>query len=119
MSDERREHQRANLRRDDIPGTFYMIANGQRHPFVQANDVSVSGMGVELDTELSEKLEVSVGYLSDDFSVELTATVVWCRPAPEGGQFHVGLQFSDARVNDNVLFFMTVREYVDDFGDDT
>lgn len=117
MSKERRQHERANLNRGDIPGAFYLEAEGQTHQFVQVNDVSISGMGISVPIALKPDTKVGLRYISDDFRIELESVVAWCEKPERGDLYRIGIRFLPSNMNENVLFFMTLREYVDDFGE--
>ncbi len=117
MHEERRAHERKRLRREAVPGRFYLIAQGQRVALEAAQDVSVSGMGLSLPAALPVGEALRVGYQDEGFAIELAATVAWCEPQDDGS-YRLGIRFSPdpAQANDNALFFMTLREYLDDFG---
>ncbi len=114
MSVERREHERKNLRTEDVPGQFTIDTDNEVLVFSEVNDVSVSGMGVRLSQALEEGQAVVTKYLSTDFQIALPATVAWCHERDDG-DYDVGVSFSSDNMNENVLFFMTLREYLDDY----
>ena len=111
---EKREHERKNLAYDQVPGKFHVLHNSERIKFNQVNDVSISGMGILLDTDIQAGNVIAVGYESDDFSVALQAEIVWQEKLSED-VFRVGIKFSTENMNDNVMMFMALREYIDDF----
>ncbi len=115
MADERRKHERANLKRDDIPGSFFIDADGESFQFTNVNDVSISGMGIDTPFPLEKGAAIGLRYIADDFQLRLNGTVAWCETGAEEGSHRIGVQFDPANMNDNVMFFMTLREYVDDF----
>ena len=115
MKEDRRGAPRGRLRREDVPGRFYLVVDGERFELDDAHDVSVSGMGITLARPLAAGTPVRLGYEDDSFQLELAADVAWCDPQGQGAR--LGLRFSPdpMQANDNVLFFMTLREYLDDF----
>ncbi len=120
MREDRRASPRQRLRRDEVPGEFYLLLlGGERLILEDAYDVSVSGMGIGLSQCIPVGAVVRVGYRDGDFAIELDAKVAWCEDKKGDGPHRMGLRFSpDPRqANDNALFFMTLREYLDDFGD--
>lgn len=115
---ERRTHERKAIRRDDIPGEFTITVGGEAFSFNEVHDVSISGMGLSFQQALKEGEEVTLEYNSDSFSVSLVATVSWCEKNNHNESYRIGLRFSCGSMNDNVMFFMTLREYIDDFGEE-
>jgi len=115
MNEDRRRSPRGRLRRDEVPGRFYLLVEGERFDLDDAHDVSVSGMGITLARALAVDTPVRLGYEDDSFRLELAAEVAWCEAQGQGAR--LGLRFSPdpMQANDNVLFFMTLREYLDDF----
>ncbi len=111
---ERRQLDRENLRQD-IPGLFEIAVNGSTEIFNQVNDVSISGMGIKLQHPLELGQTVVISYSASDFSLKLKASISWCTKKDE--DFFVGVEFSTDNVDTNVLLFMTLREYIDDFGE--
>jgi len=114
MNMERRQLDRENLRQD-IPGLFEIEVNGNTEIFSQVNDVSISGMGIKLQHPLVEGQVVVIRYSASDFSLKLQAVISWCTKKDD--DFYVGVEFMTEDVDTNVLFFMTLREYIDDFGE--
>jgi len=111
---EKREHERKNLAYDQVPGKFHVLHKDERIEFNQVNDVSISGMGMLLDADIQAGNMIAVGYEADDFSVVIQAEVVWQEKLSED-VFRVGIKFSTENMNDNVMMFMALREYIDDF----
>lgn len=116
MALERREHERKQLSRN-IPGAFYVDFAGRSHPFTHVSDVSISGMGVVLPAEIPSGAEVALRYESRDFNMKLHGTVAWVGRSSDGFDGGMGINFSTDDMDRNVLFFMTLREYIDDFGE--
>lgn len=115
MTDERRGHDRESLAKAEIPGKFLIESGGESQSFTQVCDVSISGMGLVLNKALSTGQEIVVKYISEDFSVGINAVVAWC--VPDAEDHRVGVQFSSEDLDANVMLFMTLREYIDDFGE--
>lgn len=113
---ERRKHERANLKRDDIPGAFYIDVGDKSHQFFHVNDVSISGMGIDFQEQVPAGTPIALRYVSDDFRIELNGDVAWCEPQAQAAPFRLGIKFDPTHMDDNVMFFMTLREFVDDFG---
>jgi len=112
---EKRRHERKNLSYQDIPGEFHIVTKYDRIPFNQVNDVSISGMGVLLHYDLDAHTDVHVTYTSDEYSIDLEAKIAW-KEILADDVFRYGIEFEIINMDDNVMFFMTLREYIDDFG---
>ena len=115
-SDERRDHDREALVKAELPGSFSIEVEGETHGFNQVSDVSISGMGLVTDTKLSAGQELTIKYTSNEFAITIHAVVAWCTAASQD-QYAVGLQYSTKDLDANVMLFMTLREYIDDFGE--
>ena len=101
---------------DKIPGSFHIEYGGEKHAFHLVNDVSISGMGIYLDNKIPDQTEVIVSYVSEDFQVAISGSIIWSEQLTDNS-FRMGVQFSSDNMDDNVMLFMTLREYIDDFGE--
>ena len=111
---EKRRHERKNLAYEQIPGIFQIGFDDKKIEFNQVNDVSISGMGILIDSHVAEKSQVSISYEADDFQIAIQAEVVWQEKLSDD-VYRMGLQFSNKNVDENVMLFMTLREYIDEF----
>lgn len=116
MSSEKRFHQRRNIASEQIPGEFFIVMDNRQIPFQKVNDVSISGLGIRLSEKIAKGTQLQIGYQSPDFSLRIDAEVAWQERLAKD-DFRIGIQFSTRNVNDNVMLFMTLREYIDDFGE--
>jgi len=116
MALERRIHERKALSRN-IPGAFYVDFGGHSHPFTHVSDVSISGMGVVLPADIPSGAEVGLRYESRDFNMNLRGTVAWVNRRAGAADGGMGINFATDDMDSNVMFFMTLREYIDDFGE--
>jgi len=115
MNTEKRDQERKNLSSGQIPGKFSILLKNEEIEFDHVNDVSISGMGICLDHYLGNESYLKVSYLSEDFSVVINAEVIW-QEKLDDNSFRIGVQFSNENVDNNVMLFMAMREYIDDFG---
>ncbi|MDH4276053.1 MAG: PilZ domain-containing protein [Gammaproteobacteria bacterium] len=120
MRGERRKYQRAAIQGTGVPGEFHLHTGGQSFQFTRVHDVSISGMGVSMPISLLKGEIVSLNFRSTDFSMALAGKVMWCvSQEPEAGcPFRVGIEFDSGQQNDSAVFFMTLREYLENFEDD-
>ena len=112
---DKRRHERANLAYEQIPGKFHIGIGSERIEFNQVNDVSISGMGILLDSYLATSSSITIGYEAEEFCVQIQAEVVWQEKLSDE-VYRMGIHFSNLNVENNVMLFMTLREYIDDFG---
>jgi len=116
MESEKRSHKRKNLDYDQIPGKFQVELGDEAIEFNQVNDVSISGMGLLFPKSISAGDTIRISYVSNDFSTSIEAEVVWEEKLSDG-VFRLGVEFSNKKMDDNIMLFMTLREYIDDFGE--
>lgn len=115
MDSEKRNHERKNLNYGQIPGTFQVDLSDESIEFNQVNDVSISGMGMLFPRSVPAGDTIRVSYVSPEFSTSIEAEVVWEEKLSDG-VFRLGLEFSNKKMDDNIMLFMTLREYIDEFG---
>lgn len=111
-----RSHERKQVVHEEVPGRFVLVYKGESYVFSKVNDVSISGMGVMFSMELTVGDEVALRYESDDLNVEVNAEVIWVEKI-NNNVYRTGMQFSNANMDNNVMLFMALREYIDDFGE--
>jgi len=115
MTLERRGHDRESLAKADIPGQFLIECEGNSQGFSLVSDVSISGMGLTVSQAIDVGKEVQIKYVSDEFNVCINAVVVWC--LIDEKETRIGVSFSAEDLDANVMLFMTLREFIDDFGE--
>jgi len=116
MNSEKRNHERKNLDYDQIPGKFEVDFAGEKIEFNQVNDVSISGMGLLFPRAIPAGEPIRISYESEDFGTAIDAEVIWDEKLSDG-VFRLGVEFSTKNMDDNIMLFMTLREYIDDFGE--
>lgn len=117
MSRERRVHERRSLDAVDMSARFAVQIDGSRHEFHKVSDVSISGMGLVLPVKVEIGAQVTLNFSSEDLNLELNGEVIWSEAESdnEAERHRVGVRFDTQNVDHNVLFFMSVREYLDTF----
>lgn len=113
MTDERRNHERRKLEASDMEARFEVRINSEVHPFDKVNDVSISGMGLQLPVEVAQGSKVELSFVSTDLTIDLSGEAVWVDSTED--VHRIGVKFDTSNVDNNVLFFMSVREFLDDF----
>jgi len=114
MSSEKRIHERKNLDHEQVPGIFQVGVSGEVTEFNEVNDVSISGMGIMFPKSVSVGQSIKVSYHANDFRTDIEAEVVWKEKIAED-KFRLGIEFSNKNMDGNIMLFMALREYIDDF----
>lgn len=118
MTDERRQHERKLICCETIRGDFLLSVDGIDYEFDMVEDVSITGMGLVLPLQLTQGSNVLLSYNEAGDMLQVGATVAWVEPiAGPSDKFRTGVYFDTGDMDANVLFFMTLREYIDDFGE--
>ena len=110
---ERRKCDRDQIQKDII-GVFLVEYAGEEIPFSFVHDVSISGMGLILGRSIPVGEIVVLRYVTEESETAIKATIVWNKEKDQG--FELGVEFLTDDMDANILFFMAVREYLDNFG---
>lgn len=110
---EKRQENRASVNLDGQTNQFYVKFAGNTFPIANIRDVSVSGVGLQLDEMIAQGETIELGYDSTDLSLQVKGNVIWC----DGHQrpVSVGVEFSRETPQENMLFFMAMRKFLDEF----
>lgn len=114
---ERRRHQRQRFRKVSGGVKFSVRLDDQICEILAVHDVSISGIRLGLTRQLAVGQALELIAQENDFSVSVLGTVRWCASAPEGASFEYGIEFDTGDVDNNILFFMSLRKYLDSFDD--
>jgi hypothetical protein len=110
---EKRQETRASVNLDGQNNHFFVEFAGQTFPIANIRDVSVSGVGLQLDQMIAQGETIELAYTSDDLDLKVKGNVIWCdghdRPVS------VGVEFCHDTPQDNMLFFMAMRKFLDEF----
>lgn len=112
-SDNQRRFERLGVNLHDNKHQFYIERDGERYAISKIRDVSISGIGLESAVSLHEGEEVIMGYNSDDLVLRIESCVAWIDT--QNGANILGIEFSDSHRQNNMLFFMATRKYIDSF----
>lgn len=115
MSDERRRNTRSGLKIEDQHNLFFLKTQGDVHPITLVRDVSVSGVGLEMNQPFQPGEAVSLKYDADDFELTITGTIIWCQRIEQNGRYNLGIEFDRQNGENNALFFLALRKYLDEF----
>lgn len=113
---DQRRNTRSGLTIGDHQNHFFLRCGEQVHEIEYVRDVSISGVGLELQQPLPAGNQVALKYESDDFQLTINGTVKWCDRSDRGdGCCSIGIEFDPQDYENNSLFFLALRKFLDDF----
>lgn len=117
LHEERRRHQRKalNIKRGGVE--FAVQIGGDVLTISEVHDVSISGIRLLLERSLNTGQELTLSAREGEFSISLVGNVRWCRKSTDHEGFEAGVEFSNMDMDNNILFFMSLRKYLDGFDD--
>jgi len=110
---EKRQEPRANVTLEGQNNQFFVEFSGETFPIANIRDVSVSGVGLQLDHIIAQGESIELGYNSDDLNLKVKGNVIWCDAHEQ--PVSVGVEFTQETPQENMLFFMAMRKYLDEF----
>lgn len=113
-SSDQRQSGRIGINVEGHHNDFFIESDGQKHAISNIRDVSISGVGLELQQTHHKGDSVSLIYDSDDLQLTIQGTVMWSE-TQANGQTAMGIQFDTHNGDDNTLFFMAMRKFLDEF----
>lgn len=115
---EARGHQRSKIAHHHRGGVFRLRALGRHFKFEEVDNVSVSGTGVRLPISLDPDTAVTLTYSEKDWTITISGQVAWSARNTRLNHYpsyHIGIRFDPENMQDNALFFMALREFIDPF----
>jgi len=120
MLAESRETIRQDIHLEEVNGTFRLQADDKSYDFTVIRDVSVTGVGIQLDEPLEVGTTVEMIFSAGDWKIAVEGRVVWCSVAVTRGElgsrpteaYRMGIKFNPHNANNNVIFFMASRSMV-------
>lgn len=113
----RRRHRRRIFGDDADDLIFAVLVGKEVVPIETVHDVSISGIRMALATHLQEGETVTLTAQEADMIIDVQGEVRWCRDTPEVGVYEFGVEFDTSNMDNNILFFMSLRKYLDTFDD--
>jgi hypothetical protein len=110
---ESRQDTRVNVNLQGQTNSFFVEFAGQTVPITNIRDVSISGVGLELEQIIAQGETIELGFNSDDLNLKVKGTVAWCDAHHK--PVAIGIEFTSESPQDNMLFFMAMRKFLDDF----
>lgn len=113
--EEKRSSSRSGITLQNHHNLFFLEQDNERHAITHIRDVSLSGVGINMNQPINANESVALTYDSDDFTLTINGVAAWCNPRDGGDGYSLGIRFNAADPNDNSLFFLAIRKYLDDF----
>lgn len=111
---EKRKNARSGLSVANQENLFSLIRDQERFRISKVRDVSISGIGLETRHSFQTGEHVALAYEEGDFQLHINGRIMWCKLG-DGGQFAMGIEFDPGNRQDNALFFLAIRKYLDEF----
>lgn len=115
MSEEKRKYPRKGFNSAVDECSFYLEEKGRLYEINDVQDVSISGVGVHLPKKFNIGQKIVLKYESPDYHLSIDGTIAWCDNAVQPGSSRLGIEFDAGNQEDNSLFFLAVRKFLDPF----
>ena len=112
---EKRQHSRKGFSSTENDFSFYLEDKGQLFEINNIRDVSISGIGISIPKSFNIGHKVALKYDSADYHLTIQGTVAWSDNAANADARRLGVEFDTGNQEDNTLFFLAVRKYLDPF----
>lgn len=86
-------------------------------PIEVVHDVSISGIRMALACTIPDGQTITLTAREGDMTIDVQGEVRWSRETAEIGVYEFGVEFDDSNVDNNILFFMSLRKFLDAFDD--
>lgn len=125
MLEEDRKQPRTQVSTFGIDDNFHIEVYNQEYALNQVHDVSISGTGIQIPSEIEPGTPVKFVYATRDYTIAVSGMAVWCNLIPLGNEndspipsYRTGIQF-DPRDRNCTLLFMALKEWMGGFGSST
>jgi hypothetical protein len=112
---DRRRHSRKKFHGQRGGVTFTARLGTEICEIQNVHDVSISGIRLRLARRVDLGSNLELIAQEADFTVNVDGFARWCQEVDDG--FELGIEFASADLDSNILFFMSLRKYLDDFDD--
>jgi len=113
--EEKRSSTRSGITLENHHNLFFLEQDNEKLAITHIRDVSLSGVGINVSRPIDASAPIALTYDSDDFTLTINGVTAWCNPKEGGDGYSLGIRFNATDPNDNSLFFLAVRKYLDDF----
>ncbi len=111
---EKRKNARSGLAMENQANQFTLLRNEESFDISRVRDVSISGIGLESPHPFREGEQVALAYEDGDFRLNINGRIMWCK-AENDQRYAMGIEFDHGNRQDNALFFLAIRKYLDEF----
>ena len=108
---EDRKQPRTEVNTFDLDKRFHIEVYNQEFALNQIHDVSISGTGIQIHSEIAPGTPIKLVYEADDYSIAVRGMTVWSNPIPLGPDsnavipsYRTGIQFDPTDRNCSMLF---------------
>jgi len=110
MKCERRNRNRFPFVQVELEGDLSLHVDGSVVGICELQDISPFGLGLMIETDITNGKVVSLRYRRADIDIEVTGIVAWSLSAEADHTLgcRVGISFQDADMNPNVEFFNAI-----------
>lgn len=116
MIKESRASVRENIHLEEIVGAFHVDAAGKHFETTCVDDVSVSGVGIQLSVPLEVGSNIDLTFVAGDWNISVDGKVIWCSMDTDevktGDSYRIGIKFNPRNTHNNVIFYMASRSMV-------
>lgn len=113
MGSEKRQFARGNVTIDRPGIVIFLKSADGLFDITRIIDISLTGVGVETRYRIDNGERVVLKYRAQDLNLAIEGTVAWCRAA-DAGACALGIAFDPENREKNSVFFLALRQYLDD-----
>jgi PilZ domain len=113
MTNEKRKHPRKGFDASADEFSFYLEDKSQLYEIRNVQDVSISGVGIHFPGKIDRGQKITLKYESPDYHLSIDGTIAWCDNSTTIGSCRLGVEFDLGSQEDNALFFLAVRRFLD------
>ena len=110
---DQRQEARVNVTQQGQINNVSIESAGQSIPVTRIRDVSISGVGLALEQTIAKGETITLACQFEDLKLRIQGQVAWCDAS--SSPVSIGVEFSRETPRDNMLFFLALRKYLDDF----
>ncbi len=113
---EDRQQPRTQVESFDPDSHFHIEVFDQEYALNQIHDVSISGTGIQIPSEIEPGTQVKLVYQTQDYVISVDGVAVWCNLIPLGAEnnspiptYRTGIRF-DACDRSCALLFLALKD---------
>ncbi len=94
---------------------FHLHVNDCRYEITDIQDVSISGVRIEMEALIPVGTPLTLTYQEDELEISIEAEVIWSEAGDERTQYQTGIKFCPLQGDLATLFFLAFRQQLDSF----